>query len=394
MKSIPSRNLDCYFTNPQSPFPNPFTMLIGVPKEIKEDEYRVAMLPAGVEELTRAGHKVLIETGAGLGAGLEDHDYAGHGAEIVAAHEEIYRRAELIVKVKEPQPREVALLRRGQVVMGYFHLAADRNLTEALLRCGSIAVALETLRQDNGVMPLLIPMSQIAGRMSIHVGAKFLERPQKGRGVLLAGIPGVEPAHILILGAGVVGTNAAQIAAAFRANIVLLDNNMERLWHLEEIMPHNVALLFCNRHAIREQLKQADLIIGAVHVSGAKAPRLIEQEDLKLMKPGSVIVDVAIDQGGCAATSRPTTHSNPTYLVDQIVHYCVPNMPGAVSRTSTFAFCNAALPWVLEVANRGLLPAAQSVRPVARAINIYEGEITHPAVAQTFDLPYNPRFQV
>ncbi len=369
-------------------------MIIGVPKEIKQDEYRVAILPVGVEQLTRAGHKVLIEASAGLGAGLEDNDYLRHGAELVVGHEEIFNRSELILKVKEPQPSEVALLRRAQVVMGYFHLAANRNLTEALLRSGCLAVALETLRQDNGVMPLLIPMSQIAGRMSIQQGAKYLERPQMGRGVLLAGVPGVEPAHITILGGGVVGTNAAQVAASFRANIAILDINMERLWHLDEIMPSNIALIYCDRHAVREQLKRADLVIGAVHVSGAKATILIEEEDLKLMKPGSVIVDVAIDQGGCAATSRPTTHSNPTYVVHQVVHYCVPNMPGAVSRTSTFAFCNASLPWVLEVANRGLLPAAESIRPIARAINIYQGEITHRAVAETFAMPYNPRFEV
>ncbi|HEY4760248.1 MAG TPA: alanine dehydrogenase [Thermoguttaceae bacterium] len=369
-------------------------MIIGVPKEIKQDEYRVGMLPVGVEELTRAGHTVLVEAGAGLGSGLSDHDYLRHGAELVAEAKEIYARAEMIVKVKEPQPSELPLLRRGQIVFAFFHLAADRTLTEALLRTGCIAAAYETLRDDHNQRPLLIPMSEIAGRMSIQEGAKYLERPQMGRGILLSGVPGVEPAHVTILGGGVVGANAARVAAGFRANITLLEIDMDRMRYLDEIMPSNVTLLYCDRHAIREQLKRADLVIGAVLVPGAKTPRLIEEQDLKLMKPGSVIIDVAIDQGGCAATSRPTTHSNPTFVVNQVVHYCVTNMPGAVGRTSTFALCNVTLPWAMQIVNRGLLPAAKSLPPVARAINLYEGEITNRAVAETFNMPYNPRFEV
>ncbi len=369
-------------------------MIIGVPKEIKQDEYRVGMLPVGVEELTRCGHKVLIEAGAGLGSGLPDHDYLRHGAEVVVSPEEIYGRSEMIIKVKEPQPGELSQLRRGQIVFTYFHLAANRELTEKLLNTGCIAVAYETLRDQNGRLPLLIPMSEVAGRMSIQEGAKYLERPQMGRGILLAGVPGVQPAHITILGGGVVGANAARVAAGFRASIGLLDINMDRLRYLDDIMPPNVTVIYSDRHTIRDQLKLADLVIGAVLVPGAKAPRLIEEEDLRLMKPGSVIIDVAIDQGGCAATSRPTTHSNPTFLVNDVVHYCVTNIPGAVGRTSTFALCNVTLPWALQITNRGLLPAAKSLPPVARAINLYEGEITNRAVAETFAMPYNPRFEV
>ena len=369
-------------------------MIIGVPKEIKQDEYRVGMLPVGVEELTRCGHKVLIEAGAGLGSGLPDHDYLRHGAEMVPGPREIYGRSEMIIKVKEPQSGELPLLRRGQIVFTYFHLAANRALTENLLDTGCIAVAYETLRDQNGRLPLLIPMSEVAGRMSIQEGAKYLERPQMGRGILLAGVPGVQPAHITILGGGVVGANAARVAAGFRASIGLLDINMDRLRYLDDIMPPNVTVIYSDRHTIRDQLKMADLVIGAVLVPGAKAPRLIEEEDLRLMKPGSVIIDVAIDQGGCAATSRPTTHSNPTFLVNDVVHYCVTNIPGAVGRTSTFALCNVTLPWAMQIANRGLLPAAKSLPPVARAINLFEGEITNRAVAETFAMPYNPRFEV
>jgi len=368
-------------------------MLIGIPREIKNDEYRVGLLPVGAEELTRAGHRVLIETAAGSGSGLSDDEYVHHGAEIVATAQDVYGRAEMIVKVKEPQPVECKMLRPGQVVFTYFHLAADRALTEDLLQSGIIAVAYETLRDDQGRLPLLTPMSEVAGRMSIQEGAKYLERPQMGRGILLGGVPGVEPAHITILGGGVVGANAAKIAAGFRANIGLLDVNMDRLRYLDDIMPPNVTVLFSDRETIRQQLQRADLVIGSVLVPGARAPRLIEREDLKLMKPGSVIIDVAIDQGGCVATSRPTTHANPTFLVDDVLHYCVTNMPGAVGRTSTYALCNVTLPWALQIANRGLATAAETLRPVARAINLHQGEVTNRAVAETFGMAYNSRFE-
>jgi alanine dehydrogenase len=368
-------------------------MLIGIPKEIKNDEYRVGLLPVGAEELTRAGHRVLIETGAGAGSGLSDDEYVRHGAEVANTPDEVYGQAEMIVKVKEPQPGELRLLRPGQIVFTYFHLAANRKLTEDLLQSGSIAVAYETLRDNQGRLPLLTPMSEVAGRMSIQEGAKYLERPQMGRGILLGGVPGVEPAHIAILGGGVVGMNAAKIAAGFRANIGLLDINMDRLRYLDDIMPPNVTVLFSDRVTVRQQLQRADLVIGSVLVPGAKAPRLIEREDLKLMKPGSVIIDVAIDQGGCAATSRPTTHSNPTFLVDDVLHYCVTNMPGAVGRTSTYALCNVTLPWALQIANRGLVAAAETLPPVARAINLYKGEVTNRAVAETFGMKYSGRFE-
>lgn len=369
-------------------------MIIGVPREVKRDEYRIGLLPVGVEELTRAGHQVLVEAGAGLGSGLLDQDYQQAGAELVVNPEEIFSRAQMIIKVKEPQPAELIRLQSGQILFTYFHFAADRSMTEAFLKTGAVAVAYETLRDEHGRLPLLTPMSEVAGRMSVQEGAKYLERPQMGRGILLGGVPGVEPAYITILGGGVVGANAAKVAAGFGANITLLDINPERLRYLDDIMPPNVTTLFSDRHTIRQQLERADLVIGAVLVPGARAPMLIEREDLKLMKPGSVLIDVAIDQGGCVATSRPTTHSNPTYIIDDVVHYCVTNMPGAVGRTSTYALCNVTLPWALRIANLGLLKAAATHPPIARAINIIDGEITNRAVAESFDMPYNPRFDV
>ena len=367
-------------------------MIVGVPKEIKRDEYRVAILPVGVEEMVRAGHRVLIEEGAGLGSGLTDQAYQQSGAQLVSTAAEIFAAAQMILKVKEPLPAEWPLLRGSQIVFTYFHFAADRPLTEAVLRSGATAAAYETLRDDQGRLPLLTPMSEVAGRMSIQEGAKYLERPQMGRGILLGGVPGVAPAHITILGGGIVGANAAKVAAGFGADICLLDVNMDRLRYLDDIMPANVDVLFSDRHTIREQLQRADLVIGAVLIPGAKAPRLIEREDLKLMKPGSVIIDVAIDQGGCVETSRPTTHSQPTFIVDDVLHYCVTNMPGAVGRTSTYALCNVTLPWALAIANRGIDQATAESRPVARSINIMAGEVTNEAVAKTFGLPCSRKF--
>ena len=368
-------------------------MIIGVPKEIKLDEYRVSLLPVGVEEFTRRGHQVLVEAGAGLGSGLADHDYLQHGAELVASAEEIFGRADMVVKVKEPLTSERKMMRPGQIMFTYFHFAADRELTEGVLASGCIAVAYETLEEDNGTLPLLTPMSEVAGRMSVQEGAKYLERPQMGRGILLGGVPGVAPAHVTILGGGVVGANAAKVAAGFGATVKILDINLDRLRYLDDVMPANVTVLFSDRHIIRNQLERADLVIGAVLVTGAKAPRLVESEDLKLMKPGSVIIDVAVDQGGCTETTRPTTHSDPTYIIDEVVHYCVANMPGAVGRTSTFALCNVTLPWALRIVDKGLLAAAEKSPPLARAINMYEGKVTNKPVAETFDLPYDPRFE-
>lgn len=367
-------------------------MIVGVPKEIKNDEYRVAMLPVGVEELVGAGHTVIVEANAGLGSGLADHDYLRAGAEMASEPDEIFGRADLIVKVKEPQPSEYSLIRPGQTLFTYFHFAASLELTEAMLQSGATCVAYETLRDSAGRLPLLTPMSEVAGRMSIQEGAKFLERPQMGRGILLGGVPGVAPAHITILGGGIVGSNAAKIAAGFQADVAILDINMDRLRYLDDIMPANVNVLFSDRHTIREELRLADLVIGAVLIPGAKTPRLIGREELRLMKPGSVIIDVAIDQGGCIETSRPTTHANPTYFEEDVVHYCVTNMPGAVGRTSTFALCNVTLPWVLQIANRGLEPAARELAPITAAVNVHNGEITNQAVAECFDLPYKPLF--
>jgi alanine dehydrogenase len=367
-------------------------VIIGIPKEIKRDEYRVALLPVGAEEFVRTGHTVLVERGAGLGSGLTDDDYHAQGAQLVATAEEIFARAELVIKVKEPQPSEWPLIRDGQLLFTYFHFAASRELTEAMLATGATCIAYETLRDDQGRLPLLTPMSEVAGRMSIQEGAKYLERPQMGRGILLGGVPGVAPAHITILGGGVVGANAAKIAAGFQADVAILDVNMDRLRYLDDIMPANVNCLFSDRHIIREQLRLADLVIGSVLIPGAKAPRLVNREDLRLMKAGSVIIDVAIDQGGCIETSRPTTHSDPTFIEQDVVHYCVTNMPGAVGRTSTFALCNVTLPWALEIARHGVLTAARRSPPLAAAVNVHHGRITNRAVAESFEMAYTPLF--
>jgi len=365
-------------------------MIVGVPREIKQDEYRVALLPVGAEELTAAGHTVLVERGAGTGSGISDELYAENGAEIVDGAAEIFRRAELIIKVKEPQPSEWPLLRPGQIVFTYFHFAADEALTRGVLQTGVTAVAYETLRGRKGDLPCLTPMSEVAGRMSIQEGAKYLERPQEGRGILLGGVPGVPPAHIAIFGGGVVGKNAAQIAAGFEADVNILDVNVDRLRYLADIMPANVNTLYSDRHNIRDQLMRADLVIGAVLIAGARAPHLVSRADLRLMKPGAVIIDVAIDQGGCIETSRPTTHSSPTYIVDGIVHYCVTNMPGAVGRTSTYALCNVTFPYALRIANLGLAAACAQDPGLAEAVNMHAGEVTNQAVAETFGMPHRP----
>jgi len=368
-------------------------MIVGIPKEIKRDEYRVGILPVGVEELVHGGHQVLLQADAGVGSGLADEDYVDHGAEIVANAAEIYARAELIVKVKEPQPEECLMMRPGQIMFAYFHFAADRTLIESVVKTGATAVAYETLSDHHGKLPLLTPMSEVAGRMSIQEGAKYLERPRGGRGILLGGVPGVERAHVLILGGGVVGSNAAKIAAGFNAHVTVFDIDIDRLRYLDDIMPVNVEVLFSDRHTILGKLPSADLVVGAVLVPGARAPHLIEREDLQLMKPGSVIVDVAIDQGGCTATSRPTTHTDPVYVVDNVLHYCVANIPGAVGRTSTFALCNATLPWVLRLAKHGAVEAAKLWPPLARAINVCQGKITNQKVAEAFGMPYSARFE-
>jgi alanine dehydrogenase len=361
--------------------------VVGVPRETKTDEYRVAMIPVGVEELTRAGHPVLIQSGAGQGSGISDEQYAANGAEIVADTGALWKRADLVVKVKEPLPEEWPLLRPGQLVFTYFHFAADEALTRAVMKSGITAVAYETIRDARGGLPLLTPMSEVAGRMSIQEGAKFLERPFEGRGILLGGVPGVLPANVVILGGGVVGANAAKVAAGLGANVTILDVNLDRLRYLDDVMPRNVTTLFSDRHNIADSLNRADLLIGAVLIPGAKAPYLVRREDLKRMQPRAVIIDVAIDQGGCVETSRPTTHSNPTYMVDDVVHYCVTNMPGAVGRTSTYALTNVTLPYVLQLARKGFERAVRENPGLAQGVNIRDGQVTNPAVAETFHLP-------
>lgn len=362
-------------------------MTIGVPKEVKTDEYRVAMLPVGVEELTKAGHRVLVQAGAGSGSGLADESYKSHGATIVAAAAEVWGAADLIVKVKEPLPQEWPLLRGGQIIFTYFHFAASEALTRAVMASGVTAIAYETIRDARGALPLLTPMSEVAGRMSIQQGAKYLERPFEGRGILLGGVPGVLPANVVVLGGGIVGANAAKVAAGLGANVVLLDVNVDRLRYIDDVMPPNVTTLYSDRHNILDCLETADLLIGAVLIPGALAPKLVLKDDLKRMPRRAVIIDVAIDQGGCIETSRPTTHSKPTYIEDDIVHYCVTNMPGAVGRTSTYALCNVTLPYVLQLANRGFEDAIVASPALKQGVNIHRGQVTNAAVAETFRLP-------
>lgn len=366
------------------------TIVVGVPKEIKAHESRVALVPVGVEELTRAGHKVLIQSGAGQGSGISDDQYAHYGAEILPAAEDVWRNVNLIVKVKEPLPDEWSLLRPGQIVFTYFHFAADEPLTQAVMASGATAIAYETIKDSRGGLPLLTPMSEVAGRMSIQEGAKFLERPFEGRGILLGGVPGVLPANVVILGAGVVGANAAKVAAGLGANVTILDINLDRLRYLDDVMPKNVTTLYSDRHNILDSLSRADLLIGAVLIPGARAPYLVRREDLNRMPPRAVIIDVAIDQGGCVETSRPTTHGQPTYIVNDVVHYCVTNMPGAVGRTSTYALTNVTLPYVLQLARKGFQQAIADNPGLRHGVNIHQGKVTNAAVAATFNLECAP----
>lgn len=365
-------------------------MRIGIPKEIKSDEYRVAIMPVGVDTLVSAGHEVVIQTQAGVGSGFSDEDYVSAGARIASSAEEVFGFADMVMKVKEPQPSEMSLFRPGQIVFTYFHFAADLRLTRSCLDAGIIAIAYETIRDRKGTLPLLTPMSEVAGKMSIQEGAKYLEKPMSGRGILLGGVPGVPPAHVVVLGGGVVGTNAAKVAAGLGANVILMDVSVDRLRYLDDVMPANVTTLYSDRYNIQENLKLADLVIGAVLIPGAKAPRLVTRDHLKMMKNGSVIVDVAIDQGGCVETSRPTTHREPTYIVEGVVHYCVTNMPGAVGRTSTIALCNATLPYALRIANEGYESAAAKDPGFAEGINMVRGRVTNAAVAEAFGLRHEP----
>ena len=363
-------------------------MIVGIPKEIKVDEYRVALVPVGAEELVKHGHRVLVEKGAGSGSGIADEEYVRAGAELVEGMEAIYKRADMVVKVKEPLPEEYPHLRENQIIFTFFHFAASKTLTEALISSRAVALAYETIRDEKGGHPLLTPMSEVAGRMSIQEGAKYLEKPMEGRGILLGGVPGVNPAEVVVIGGGVVGTNAAKVAAGLGARVTIMDIHLDRLRYLDDIMPENVITLMSNIQNIREKVREADLLIGAVLIEGAKTPVLITRKMISTMKPGAVVVDVSIDQGGCVETSRPTTHSNPIYKVDEVIHYCVTNMPGAVGRTSTYALTNASLPYVLEVADKGYEGAARENPAIRNGLNIVRGKVTNKAVAEVFGLKY------
>ena len=365
-------------------------MRIGVPKEIKTAEYRVGLTPASVRELAGAGHQVMVETGAGAGIDFADQAYIEAGATIAATARAVFEAADLIVKVKEPQAAERAMLRPGQILFTYLHLAADRKQTEDLIASGAACIAYETVTDEGGGLPLLRPMSEVAGRMSIQVGARFLEEPQGGRGILLGGAPGVERGHIVILGGGVAGVNAAQIGMGMHADVSVFDISAERLAQIDAQFDGQVRTLFSTAAAIEEALPLADLVIGAVLVPGAEAPRLVRRADLKRMRKGSVLVDIAIDQGGCFETSHPTTHDNPTFVVEGVIHYCVANMPGAVPRTSTLALNNVTLPFVKALARDGL-EALKADPHLSAGLNVFEGKIVHPAVAAVFpDLPTMP----
>src|SRR5690242_14025809 len=362
-------------------------MIVGVPKEIKTNENRVALVPAGAEALAADGHTVLVEAGAGLGSGFADDAYRAAGATLAATADEVWAKAEMICKVKEPIEVEWPRMRAGQVLFTYFHFAASEPLTRAVIASKAVAIAYETVQLDSKELPLLTPMSEVAGRMAVQEGAKYLEKVFGGSGILLGGVPGVLPAEVLIIGGGVVGTNAAKMAAGLGAHVTLLDVSLDRLRYLSDVLPPNVDLLYSNRHNILDRLKLADLVVGAVLLPGAKAPHLVKRADLKLMKPGSVVVDVAVDQGGCIETIKPTTHENPTYVVDGIIHYAVANMPGGVPRTSTLALTNATFPYAKRLARTGWRKACRDDRALFLGLNVIEGNVVYPAVADAFGLP-------
>jgi alanine dehydrogenase len=363
-------------------------MKIGVPKEIKVHEYRVGLVPAGVHELVERGHQVLVQSGAGAGIGFEDADYEAAGAKIAAQAADVFGAAELIVKVKEPQLAECKMLRTGQVLFTYLHLAADKAQAEALLASGATAIAYETVTAPDGSLPLLTPMSEVAGRMSVQVGANCLQKANGGFGVLLGGVPGVQPAKVVILGGGVSGTHAAEMAVGLRADVTVVDRSVKRLRELSTMFSSQLKTVYSTAHAIEGLVRDADLVIGAVLIAGAAAPKLVTRAMVKTMKPGAVLVDIAIDQGGCFETSRPTTHAEPTYVLDGVIHYCVTNMPGAVPRTSTFALTNATLPYVQAIANHGWRQALVSDAGLARGLNVHAGQLTHAAVAQALGIDF------
>ncbi|WP_373058432.1 alanine dehydrogenase [Zunongwangia sp. H14] len=359
-------------------------MKIGVPKEIKNNESRVGMTPAGVLELAKKGHKVFVQSTAGDNSGFLDEDYAASGAILLPTIEELYARSEMIVKVKEPIEKEYSLIKEDQVIFTYFHFASNRSLTEAMIQSKSVCIAYETVQDATGALPLLTPMSEVAGRMAIQQGAKYLEKPVKGKGLLLGGVPGVRPGKVLILGAGTVGIQAAKMAAGLGAQVTIMDINMDRLRHVNDIMPSHVVTEFSNEYNIRKHIKTHDLIIGAVLNTGARAPKLISRDMLKEMEPGTVIVDVAVDQGGCMETSRPTSHENPVYVIDDVVHYCVANMPGAVPHTSTLALTNVTLPYILKLVESGWEEACVKDMALAKGLNIVKGKVVFAPIAEAF----------
>ena len=364
-------------------------MKVGIPKEIKNNENRVSLTPGGAQTLTQNGHTVYVETQAGKNSGFSDESYVKAGAKILPTAKDVFATADMIIKVKEPIAVEYDLIRPNQLVFTYFHLAADRELTEAMIRTDALCLAYETVEKDRS-LPLLIPMSEVAGRMSIQAGAKFLEKPQGGKGILLGGVPGVKPANVLVLGGGIVGTQAAFMAAGLGAHVTIMDISLPRLRYLSEIMPANVDTMMSSQYNIEQMLPSTDLVIGAVLIPGAKAPYMITKDMLKLIKPGSVLVDVAIDQGGCFETSHPTTHANPVYEVENVIHYCVANIPGAVPMTSTLALTNATLPYALALANNGWEKACAKAPDLKAGLNIINGKVVYKAVAETFGLKYEP----
>ncbi len=363
-------------------------MIIGVPKEIKSNENRVAITPGGVIELAKRGHDVFIQNGAGDDSGFGNDQYIQAGAKILSSIEEVYEKAEMIIKVKEPIEPEYNLIKKDQLLFTYFHFASSRPLTDAMIQREAVCLAYETVEKTDRSLPLLIPMSEVAGRMAIQEGAKYLEKPQKGRGILLGGVPGVRPAKVLILGGGIVGTNAAKMASGMGADVTIMDINLPRLRYLEDIMPANVSTFMSSEYNIRELISTHDLIIGAVLIPGAKAPHLVTRDMLKDMKAGTVLVDVAVDQGGCIETCKPTTHDNPTFIIDDVVHYCVANMPGAVPYTSTLALTNATLPYVIQLANKGWKQACIENEELKKGLNIVGGKVVYQGVADAFELEY------
>ncbi len=365
-------------------------MIVGILKEIKTEENRVSMTPAGVEVMKHNGHTVLVEKTAGLGSGFEDEKYLKVGAEIVNTPAEIFERSDMVMHVKEPLPAEYDLIREDQIVFTYLHLAAVEELTHALIKSKAVNIAYETIQKADGSLPLLTPMSEVAGRMAIQQGAKYLEMAQGGHGVLLGGVPGVDPGTVVVIGGGIVGVNAAKMACGLGAKVYVLDMDLERLRYLSDVMPANCFLLYSSPAAVRDLIKTADVVVGAVLIPGAKAPKLITREMLKTMKKGSVLVDVAIDQGGCFETSKPTTHGDPIYIVEGVVHYCVANMPGAVPKTSTIALTNATLPYAVDIANKGWKKAMRENPEIKPGANVVQGKATYKAVAEAFDLDYTP----